>query len=125
LNPTIGLAMNDIKAFNLRQLKILLKKIDNFQNQQMNVSSLIYDIEALLDCVKTLPKEWLAQMWNQWEFLEITYASVLDKKQPKFTQEQIDKFDTALNKIKGLITTYIKENFNKEGLEQYRDWKVE
>ena len=85
--------------FNFRQLKIILDKISRYQIYKIDIKSLIYDLEALLDCIKQLPQEWLSQVWDQWEILEITYASALDKEQHKFTQEQAETIANTLIKI--------------------------
>jgi hypothetical protein len=106
--------VDEKNAFDVRQLKLMLEKIREFQAHQISIGSLINDLEALLDCIKHLPKEWLSQMWGQWEILEINYAVVLDKEQHELTQEQAKDVIAAISKIKDLVTGYIKENFNEE-----------
>src|SRR3546814_16581766 len=75
------------KEYNLRQLNLMQQRIHDFLEDKLELSCLINDLEALLNCMENVDKEWDSKFRNVWGILEDTYAFALHEDRNKLSIE--------------------------------------
>ena len=60
----------DERNYDLRQLALMVSRIDAFAVGSLQLRSLIVDLEALLGCLKEVDTSWKRAFWSEWSKLE-------------------------------------------------------
>ena len=95
----------DIKKYNLRQIKLMESKILDYLNKKNPILWLINDLEALIYCIKKPPKNFIAQ----WSILEICYANIKYENRKNFNSLEKELIQKALKNLQNQITFYKKK----------------
>src|SRR3546814_11348776 len=69
------------------QLNLMQQRIHDFLEDKLELSCLINDLEALLNCMENVDKEWDSKFRNVWGILEDTYAFALHERSEEQTSE--------------------------------------
>lgn len=98
---------DEIKAYNQRQYKLMLAKLNLYKNYKVSLNHLIINLEALLNVLNEIDEYWKNEFVKQWQDLEIIYSCY---KYPKY--EELNETDKEyVNKGKDKIE--IKKAVNK------------
>lgn len=100
--------MNALNEFDQRQLQVMLEVIHRFELNEVSLSSLINNLEALLDLLNFEDVIWKEAFIDNWENLEIIYASVLDENKALLDKEDEEIINDSVTNIKKLINKKIK-----------------
>jgi len=66
---------DDRREFELRQLSLMAKRLEQFQDRAIPISRAISDLEGLLWALEEfVPQQWFNNFQEQWGELEISYA---------------------------------------------------
>lgn len=84
-----------ITEYDQRQLDLMRKKLEYFEQSKISLNDLICDLEALLYCLQNIDKEWCKKFHEECFDLEQIYAVALDRNEP------LSKYDEM---IKNTIT---------------------
>ena len=79
------------------------KKIELYKASQVDLGSLIGDLEGLLDMLQTVGNSWKNSFSESWWELEIRYALSLSENDGKLTREDLDSINDSLNELQILI----------------------
>ncbi len=96
-----------INDFDKRQLNIMLDKINMFKNKQLEFNFLIEDLNALLNVLQTIDKDWKKKFKKNWNALEEVYSFILYEKRSSLNQEDIKITATSIGEIEKLIKQYL------------------
>lgn len=96
----------EIKEYNMRQIKLMGKKIKDYLNKKIYIDWLINDLEGLVNCIKNPPKGFVNNFLHFWSRLEVCYANMLFEKRNYFTSQEKDLIQEALINIQELIEKY-------------------
>jgi len=97
-----------MKDFDVRQLNIMIDMINDYRSDVIELSDLIYNLEAILNCLEDRNLEWENQFRRYWANLEIVYAVSLTNEQSQFDSGDIALIRESLEKL----TTIIKQRLN-------------
>ena len=67
----------NINEYDLRQLKIMVHKINAYKTGKLHIHDLIYDLEALLNVLIEIDEEWKQYFKGYWWDLEQCHAFAL------------------------------------------------
>lgn len=95
--------------YNLRQLKIMLEKIDSFESGNLVFGDLIEDLDALLTVMENLDKEWKYTFHSHWFTLETYYAAALDEDTNPFEDDTKGHIPEAIEILKSMIQSELKK----------------
>jgi hypothetical protein len=109
--------MDEAKAYNLRQIKLIESRIHEFKNKKISLDRLIFDLEALLNYIQNSNKEWFDEFQGLIGELDIIDATIAYENRKACTKEELTQLDNYLKEISILVNQYKKENFTKEELE--------
>ncbi|MCH9636313.1 MAG: hypothetical protein S4CHLAM81_15440 [Chlamydiales bacterium] len=88
---------------NYRQIKIMLEKIHLFEQEKIDLETLVSDLRALLDCLQEINDKWVNNIYSEWFVLEQVHSVALDQG-GIHTVENGEKFiRNSLNKIKEIL----------------------
>jgi hypothetical protein len=93
--------------YNIRQLKLILKNVENCKNEKISLNTLIVNVEALLNCLENFDLVVKDQMVEQWGELEITYSIVASEERKTFTDDEERRVFEALKNIENIVTAQI------------------
>lgn len=99
--------MND---YNLRQLKIMLEKIDRFESGNLVFGNLIEDLEALLNVMEDIDEDWKSVFFSNWLTLEEFYALGLFQKVNPFELDVNGHIPQAIQILKSMIHSELKKH---------------
>lgn len=105
---------NDSIDYNVRQIKLMEKKIIFFKNKEINIYELLSDLMALLSSLQNCDTDWFSQFQSQLGTLDTIYANTLYENRTTFTDLEESLVNKSLQKIISLINAYKKENFREE-----------
>ncbi len=66
----------------LRQLRLMLDRLDRFSRGELGIGPVINDLETLLYQLELVDQEWRGDFVEGWSDLEIPYAVALDRMEP-------------------------------------------
>jgi hypothetical protein len=108
--------MNDEKAYNYRQIKLMKAKILFFHNKSIELFDIINDLESLLSHIKNPSAKWHTEFISWWANLESVYANAVYENKTIFDLQDIQIINEAIKNIERLIEKYQKENFTEEDI---------
>ena len=91
-----------MNEYDEHQLTIMLNKISEFKSNRLSFSSLIYDLEALLNVLEENDQNWKISFIEYWWELEEIYAVALDQDKSLIALENTSIMD-AISHITKLI----------------------
>jgi hypothetical protein len=108
--------MNDNKAYNYRQIKLIKTKISFFKNKEIKLPDLINDVEGLLSCIKNPPEKWRIELGSWLLNLESVYANAVYESRAIFNSYDTQIIDEAVINIERMVEMYQKENFTDDDI---------
>jgi hypothetical protein len=108
--------INDDKAYNYRQIKLMKAKILFFKNKDIKLLDLINNLEGILSCIKNPPKKWHTEFVSWWSNLESVYANAAYECRIDLDSQNIQIIDEAVKNIEQIIEIYQKENFTEDDI---------
>ncbi len=101
----------NLTEFNRRQINLMIQKIELFLNNELNLPSLIEDLEALLDFMENIDQPWKDIFLNYWWKLETINSLILERlEKEKFYIEKEEErilFNT-INSLKEFLENSLK-----------------
>jgi len=95
------------REYNLRQLGLMLKTIEEYQGGLQTLRATIKKLEDLSGClIKPFPT-WLKEFQSTWGMLEDTYAVMLYEKRTHLNNEEQEYVDNAISKLTPLVQSEI------------------
>ena len=96
--------MKDISEYDERQLILMLEYLSSFENQQINLSSLVGGLEFLLNALETVDEDWEEKFLKEITTLETTNAlEIIKEAGEQIPEIQNEKKRTLIkNSIDGL-----------------------
>jgi hypothetical protein len=89
--------------YNLRQMELMKKRIDEYSEGEIMIDKLLSDLEALLSNLKNINNMWKNSFLSAWGILEEVYAFALYDKKSLFDNNDMLKINEGLKKILNLI----------------------
>ncbi len=102
----IGFNMNE---YDIRQLKLMKKKIEYFKDRKIYLSDLIHDLEGLLNVMEDVKISWEEEFRANWLELEIVFACCLDQGKDRLDEADEKIITEALENLLVLIESELKE----------------
>ena len=93
-----------MSSYDNRQYKLMLERINAFENKKLALKQLIADLEGLLYALQDAPKGWKSSFYEEWAVLEDVYAGVLDEGLKKIPEDSQKLIDGAVGNLKHLVT---------------------
>jgi len=99
--------------YNLRQLNLMIDRINRYKKELIGLWGLIKDLEGLLNALENYDENWKDEFQSNWIELDVIYAVALDEgisfedssvKNDAFQTVDILK-EMILSEIKGMILT--------------------
>jgi hypothetical protein len=90
-------------AYNKRQLKLMLERIDWFHRGEIGLPALIANLDGLLNALEGVDQRWKQAFLKQWGVLEEVYADSLDKGLSAVPSENMPLINRAMDELKQLI----------------------
>lgn len=101
--------------YDLRQVNLLKKQIEFYQNGKMSLGELIDRVDSLISVMENVDINWKNAIWENWMDLESVYAGLLmEEKEREYSQLEIEIISKALVNIFTLTDALLKENSNEE-----------
>lgn len=100
--------MVEINEFDQRQLKMMVKRIGLFKNDQISKGDLLHDLIDLLNLLETKDTHWEQRFWSQLEHLEIFVICDEDD----LNNDDIEIANKALEELLVLITERLSNDAN-------------
>lgn len=100
---------NEIKQYNLRQINLIEKMIEDYLNHKISIILLIDNLHALIYLINEPPQYFVDTFIQYWSDLEIPYACAVADNKKSFTPEQINRINNGIKNIQKLISEYKKE----------------
>ena len=98
--------------YNLRQMELMKKRIDEYSKGEIMIDKLLSDLEALLGNLKNINNVWKSSFLSAWGILEEVYAFALYDKKSLFDNNDMLKINEGLKKILNLIGRKIWHDVN-------------
>lgn len=92
--------------FNKRQINLMEKKIQYFQENKIYINTLINDLEALTGYIKSFDQVWFEKINDLIWDLEVLYACRLDEDRDYFNVKERLLIQETIEKIQTLIEQY-------------------
>ena len=96
-----------MNEYDSRQLRLMRRKIDQFQADETNIGILIDDLRALLDVLEFVPYNWKTRFYEEWWHLEEIFAVALDRDYVSVMEESKKDISESVNKMKELISNQL------------------
>ena len=101
-----------INDYDKRQLTLMLEKILLFRQKSLSLSSLINDLESLIDVLENVDSTWRNKCREYWWDLEEIYATALDRELSSLDTEDWQIITNALDEIETLIKNILPSDEN-------------
>jgi hypothetical protein len=89
--------------YNLRQLKLMMLRIEEYEKKLISLGKLINDLEALLDCLENFDQEWIKR-FNKISFmLEYINAFALSEGKNILDAEEQEEINLTLTILKEIL----------------------
>lgn len=111
--------INNEKAYNYRQIKLMKAKISFFKNKEIKLLDLINNLEGILSCIKNPPEKWRTEFVSWWANLESVYANTVYENRTIFDANDIQIINEAVKNIERIIEIYQKENFTEKDIIEF------
>ena len=92
-----------MNEFDVRQLNIMIQKINAFNNGYLELSNLINDLEALLNILTIQDQHWKDLFKGYWWDLEQVYAVAIDEERSYLDSEDQSIIKNAVENIKKMV----------------------
>jgi len=103
----------EMREFNIRQIKLIEKKIDEYKNDNIPIGLLISNLETLLNYIQMPPQELIKKIldlvWN----MEVIYSWALSKER-SMTKEELAEINEHIKNISELLCQYEQNNIQKD-----------
>lgn len=91
--------MNKVSEYDERQLNLMLRQLNAFENKKLDLSSLVGSLEGLLHAMEHVTDEWEEKFLDDFSTLESINAEM-----PKLKKEEIERLiKDAVSNLKNLI----------------------
>ena len=94
--------------YNLRQLRLMLGFIHEYQEGAQTLRALIDDLEALSNCLQNPEKSWIERFQSEWGVLEDIYAVMRYEKRTQLTDVENRLIEEAIIKLNFFVQSEIK-----------------
>lgn len=101
-----------MNEYDLRQLKLMKKKIEYFKDHKIYLSDLIGDLAGLLNVMEDIKISWEEEFRANWLDLEIVFACCLDAGKDRLDEADEKIISEALENLLTLIESELKEEVN-------------
>lgn len=91
------------REYNLRQLRLMLGFIHEYQQESLTLRDLIRKLEALGDSLQKPSEPWLKMFQSAWGKLEDVYASMLDEGRTELDEVDLRLIDEGVSQLLSLI----------------------
>jgi len=88
-----------MSEFDQTQLNIMIQKINEFKSNNLLLSDLIYELEALLNILEDNDLIWKNKFYSHWADLEIAYAMTLDNEKTCLDLEEEEIVNQAIKNL--------------------------
>jgi hypothetical protein len=93
--------------YDLRQYKLMLSAIHDYQRGTVKLGRLISDLDALRDALQNPSQSWLGEFESAWGKLEDVYAGMLDEERTQFDETDRRLINEGVSKLTSLIESKI------------------
>lgn len=76
------MAADEVVERELRQLSLILDRLDRLQSGELGIGGVIGDLEGLADQLQVVDEAWRERFSEGWGDLEIPYAVALARQEP-------------------------------------------
>lgn len=95
--------MDENLSFNQRQYRLMLQMLNDYENEQMSLSSLIAGLEGLLGFLEGVSESWRQRFLQLWGVLEDIYSIRVDEGRSKLTDEETQVILQTISDLKDFI----------------------
>ncbi len=92
-----------MNEFDIRQLNIMLDKMERFTQGKLDLGYLLEDLEALLQILESIDEEWKTEFRSEWINIEEVYAYHLSQQSNRLNQDDFIIIEESLTKMKEMI----------------------
>ncbi|MBA3957553.1 MAG: hypothetical protein H0X51_04045 [Parachlamydiaceae bacterium] len=107
-----------MNAYDQRQLRLMIDKINRFKKDTISLRFLIDDLNGLLEVLEESDDNWKRQFRIFWADLEITYAVALFKEKKVLDAQDVVRIDNAIENILTLIQEKLPPQSEKDSEDQ-------
>ena len=90
-------------ARNQRQYKLMLERLEQFENDEIGLRRLIDDLSGLLGALNDIDEEWNDEFERTWGVLEDVYAGALSSGYKTLPDEDRKLIWTAVDKLAEMV----------------------
>lgn len=98
-----------MNEYNLRQLHVMLDKIQRFETGKIPFGVLIEDLDALLDVMENPDNDWKEEFHSNWFTLETYYALALNRNISPFTLDTDGHIPEAIDILTSMVHSELKK----------------
>lgn len=95
------------QTYNVRQYKLMLKMIQDYQNGDIKLGHLVANLDALRGVLQNPPEPWLSEVESLWGKLEDVYAIMLDEERTEFDDLDRKLIKESIIKLESLVKAQI------------------
>ena len=92
----------------IKMLNKMLKVIQDFKNEKVDISKLISDLEGLFNALLGYDKEWESLFLINWQVLEREYSSAVASNKSKFDDRAWKEICKAVLELENLILSKLR-----------------
>ncbi len=99
--------VNDERAYNHRQLKLMEQTIERFRRGEIGIGKLVSDLDALVSALHNPDESWRKAFASDWGKLEDIHAMLLTETEPNLRGSDHEDVANALAGLVSLIQSEI------------------
>lgn len=123
--------MNALNKFDLKQIRLIEKKIDLFKNNNINLFTLVCDLNSLLNALENVPNYWKSDFQSEINTLELINDSIEDGSISRWNGNFKEDMNKSVSKLKNMAFSIINDYFKTPdsnileiAIEASSDWLI-
>lgn len=105
--------MNSINGYDIRQLRLIQKKVNLFESDEISLQSFITDLTGISNALETIMESWKNELRDEINNLDMIYCSILDGSISKWEGDYKEDERNAVMKIKNLTSSLLEEYLSR------------
>jgi hypothetical protein len=95
-----------------RQYRLMVQRLEEFENERIGFNRLIVDLESLLGCLQEVDTSWKSKFQRECGVLDEVYAVMLDRQQKQMTPEDQKLVSRSVQELKRMVSEKLPTNPN-------------
>lgn len=101
--------MNTLSKYDLKQIRLIKKKINLFENNKLDLFDFVNDLSGLLNALESVSDDWRNDFQNKINILEMIHDSIEDGSISKWKGNFKQDIHKAVSKLKNMVASIIEK----------------